>query len=178
MLALASVAALAILAGGVVLVDRFASPAGSALASPSVSPGSPTEPAAATATAGVTLEPSPASAAPASAAPASPTTPVIGSPGPGSSPELVAAETPDGAVAAFLEARGIPFAGACAVADPVADAGSYCAELADDRPGLQVHRIGPVASEPDTWLLVADGQFGWAVIEWAPIGDPAASPPF
>jgi hypothetical protein len=83
-----------------------------------------------------------------------------------------------GAVAAFIETRGATFAGVCSAANPVSDAGSYCAELVDDREALQVHWIGLVGSEPDTWLLVADGQYGWAVIEWAPVGDPTASPPF
>jgi hypothetical protein len=81
-------------------------------------------------------------------------------------------------VAAFLEARGIRFAGTCDATDPVADTGSYCTELVEDREALQVHWIGPVGSEPDTWLLVAAGQSGWAVIEWAPVEGRGASPPF
>jgi hypothetical protein len=48
----------------------------------------------------------------------------------------------------------------------------------EDRAALQVHSVGPVGSEPDTWLLVAAGQSGWAVIEWAPVVGPEASPPF
>jgi hypothetical protein len=63
--------------------------------------------------------------------------------------------------------------------DPIGGTGrAGCTELVEDREALQVHSVGPVGSEPDTWLLVAAGQSGWAVIEWAPVVGPEASPPF
>ncbi len=178
-LAIATVAAIAILVGGAVMIDRFREPAGPTLGPSSVPGASPTGAAVATAT--------PVSTPGPSMIPASPTEPAtsepppnwpVATPGPGTSPGLVAAETPLGAVTAFFAARGLPFAGTCASADPVASAGSYCAELVDDRESLQVHSAGLVGSEPDTWLLVAAGQYGWAVLEWAPVEDPAAGPPF
>jgi len=173
-LALASVAAIAILAGGAVVIDRFvprATPDPASSSGPSVPP---TQAAAATAAPITSGEPTATPASPT----ARPTTVPIATPGPGTSPALVAAETPLGAVAAFFDVRGIRFAGTCARADPVAAAGSYCTDLVDDRESLQVHRVGPVGSEPDTWLLVAAGQDGWAVIEWSPVKSPNASPPF
>ncbi len=178
-LAIATVAAIAILAGGAVVVDRLRVPAGPTPGPSSVPGASPTGAAVATATPGATPGPSMIPASPPEPATIEPpTSRPIATPAPGTSPALVAAETPLGAVAAFFDARGLPFAGTCASADPVASAGSYCAELVDDRESLQVHWVGLVGSEPDTWLLVAAGQYGWAVLEWAPVEDPAASPPF
>jgi len=194
---LATVAAVAILAGGAVILDRVGKPAGSG-AGPTTAPvASPTEAAASSATPGPTLAtpaptpgpsttqpPPPVTPGATAAARPSPSSPVpppatpIATRNPGASPPLVAAETPLAAVAAYLEVRGVPFAGTCATADPAAAPGSYCSALVDDRAGIQVHWVGAVRSEPDTWLLVADGQFGWAVIESAPVVDPAASPPF
>ncbi len=87
-------------------------------------------------------------------------------------------DTPAEAVAAFVEARGLRFAGACAAVDPATAVGAYCGELVDDRGAIQVHWIGLVGSEPEVWLLVAATQSGWAVLESAPVDDPSADPPF
>ncbi len=170
LLVLATFAAIAILAGGAVVLDRIGRPADPI---PNGAGGPGASPTAATVT---------------SASPGPPTVPATASPPPAATPiatfgpdatlPIVAAETPLGAVAAFLDVRGIVFAGACSAADPIADTGSYCTELVEERPGLQVHWIGPAGSEPDTWLLVAAGQYGWAVIEWAPVDGPDPSPPF
>jgi len=176
LLSLATVAAVFALAGGTLVFDRLGRPGGSGGEPTLVPAPSPTAAAINSPTLVPTLEPS--TALPPPTAPPSPATPPIATLGPGVSAPLVAAETPLGAVAAFVETRGAKFAGVCSAANPVSDAGSYCAELVDDREALQVHWIGLVGSEPDTWLLVAAGQYGWAVLEWAPVGDPAASPPF
>ena len=176
---IAMVAAIAVLAGGAVMIDRFRVPAGPTPGPSSVPGASPTGAAVATATPGSTPGSSMIPASPPEPATTeAPTNPPIATPGPGTSPALVAAETPLGAVTAFFDVRGLPFAGTCASADPVASAGSYCSELVDDRESLQVHWAGLVGSEPDTWLLVAAGQYGWAVLEWAPVKHPMASPPF
>jgi len=190
LLSLATVVAVVVLAGGTLIFDRLGRPTGGPTVVPGGATGVPTRvpgpsPAAAaisSVTPGPTPGPSTSPALPTAprppTAPPQPTAPPIATLDPGVSAPLVAAETPLGAVAAFIEDRGAAFAGVCSAANPVSDAGSYCADLVDDRAALQVHLIGLVGSEPDTWLLVADGQYGWAVIEWAPVGDPAASPPF
>ncbi len=167
--ALATVAALAVLVGGALVLDRVGRP-GVPASQPATAPG-------AAPTAGTPISATPGPTSESSTA-ARPTAPPVATSGPVASPPLVAAETPVGAIEAYLEVRGVSFAGTCNTADPVADAGSYCTQLVDDRDALQVHWIGPVGSEPDTWLLVAAGQYGWVVLEWAPVDDPAASPPF
>ena len=171
LVAAAAVAVVALL-GGTVALDRLAG-------SPGGTGGSPVAPGASQA-AGASSPPIPATLEPAASSP--PTTPPSATPvapaEPGASPPVVAAGTPVEAIAAFLGGRGLRFAGACSKADPLVDAGAYCTELVETRPGLEVHWIGLVGSEPDTWLLVAAGQFGWAVIEWAPVEAPASSPPF
>ena len=186
-LALTTVAAVVVLAGGTLILDRLGRPGGTA-GVPTLAPAVPTRAptrvlgpsptAAAISSVTPVPTPGPSTAPPLPTAPPSPTAPPIATLDPGVSAPLVAAETPLGAVAAFIETRGATFTGVCSAANPASDAGSYCAELVDSREALQVHWIGLVGSEPDTWLLVADGQYGWAVIEWAPVGDPAASPPF
>jgi hypothetical protein len=164
LLAIAAVTALVAVPAAVILLDRL---------SPGASPGaSPGEVRPAPTVALADSAPSDASsAAPPTAAPT--TEPVVTSP-----PDIAVGETPVEAVAAFLQARGARFAGTCATADQIADVGAYCAELYDDRGALQVHWVGLVGSEPDTWLLVAAAQTGWAVIDFAPIDDPTAGPPF
>ena len=180
LVSLATVAAVVAMAGGTLILDRLGRPGGPTGMPPRVPSLSPTAAAINSVTLGPTLGPSTAPSPPA-ALPIMPSPPAalpIATPGPDASAPVVVAETPLGAVAGFVEARGATFAGVCSATNPVSDAGSYCAELVDDREALQVHRIGLVGSEPDTWLLVAAGQYGWAVIEWAPVKDPAASPPF
>ena len=99
----------------------------------------------------------------------------------GTSPGIpsIIGETPTEAVAAFLVQRGVDFAGICASIDPRnAPAGAYCADLVEERMAEQVWRAGPVASEADTWLLVALTELGWSVAGFAPIDDPSKGPPF
>jgi hypothetical protein len=104
----------------------------------------------------------------------------VPTPTPAPSPGIpsIIGETPAEAVAAFLLQRGVDFAGICASVDPAtAPAGAYCADLFEERVATQVWRAGPVASEADTWLLVALTELGWSVADFAPIDDPSR-PPF
>ncbi|MBP1704582.1 MAG: hypothetical protein H6Q36_321 [Chloroflexi bacterium] len=87
-------------------------------------------------------------------------------------------ETPAEAVGLFLVQNGVEFAGICASVDPAtAPEGAYCADLFEERLAEQVWRAGPVASEPDVWLLVDLTEMGWAVAGYAPMDDPSR-PPF
>jgi hypothetical protein len=86
-------------------------------------------------------------------------------------PEQYAAgyATPDEAVAAHIEGRGLSYAGDCMYADPDADAGSYCSILWDERADQAIYAAGPVFSELEFWLLVAlQGEdAGWLVVDEA-----------
>lgn len=166
LLGAATLVAVVALLGGALALDRVAGP-GASTAAPTFPGGSP----AAVATLPPTATPPPA----ATPFPTSAPTP---SQAPAASPPYVAGETPIEAVAAFLEVRGLSLAGVCSATDPLVDTGAYCTQLVDERPGLEVHRIGLVGSEPDTWLLVAAGQLGWAVVEWQPMEALGEDPPF
>jgi hypothetical protein len=168
----ATVIAIVALVGGRLALDRLAGPG----SSPATSAGPDTSPAAGATDRAVPMTPGPTTPVPAvtlapSAGPATTDEPAA-------SPPYVAAETPVEAVAAFLQVRGLSFAGLCSEADPLVDVAAYCTELVDERPGIEVHWIGLAGSEPDTWLLVVAGQLGWAVVEWQPVEDLAEEPPF
>lgn len=91
----------------------------------------------------------------------------------------IVGDTPAEAIGAFLIQRGVDFAGICASIDPNnAPAGAYCADLFEEREAVEIWRAGPVASEPDTWLLIALTELGWSVADFAPIDDPTGGPPF
>jgi hypothetical protein len=168
----ATVIAVVALVGGRLALDRMAGPGGS----PATSPGPNMSPAPGATDAAVPTTPGPTT--PSAAGTLAPSVGPATTAEPAASPPYVAAETPLEAIAAFLQVRGLLFAGLCSEADPLVDVAAYCSELVDERPAVEVHWIGPAGSEPDTWLLVVAGQLGWAVVEWQPVEDQADEPPF
>jgi hypothetical protein len=89
--------------------------------------------------------------------------------------------SPDEAVAAHLEGRGLSYAGDCMYADQETDAGSYCSILWDERGDQVIYAAGPVFSELEVWLLAAlQGDGGWLVVDEAEFvgGIEDAEPPW
>jgi hypothetical protein len=73
--------------------------------------------------------------------------------------------TPEDAIAASLDAAGLPYVGDCSVADGTLDIGSYCSLLLEDFGDSRVYGIGLVASElSDELNLVLEGDT-WVVVE-------------
>lgn len=79
------------------------------------------------------------------------------------------AATPQDAVAAFVQARGDRFAGACESTRSPEDIGKVCARLIDERDGLQAYLIGRTFSEFSTWVFVGQQDGGWAVVATTPL---------
>ena len=87
------------------------------------------------------------------------------------------------AIAAWLGARGITYAGPCSEASLPEDSGRYCSNISEDRGTTVVLMLGPTFSEFDSWILVQRGPNGWLVVKQADMAapdDPAGAfePPF
>jgi hypothetical protein len=75
------------------------------------------------------------------------------------------------ALATFVFADGMPYAGDCATTDLEEDVGAWCTILDEDRGTTRIYGAGPTFSEYTTWLLLEEGPDGWAVIDSASAGN-------
>jgi hypothetical protein len=87
-------------------------------------------------------------------------------------PHRPCADDPATAIAAYLDGRGVPYAGDCAEEPAPGDVGSYCSTVAADRGDELVVKIGLVQSEYDTYLLLQRTDGSWLVVDSADYPDP------
>lgn len=80
--------------------------------------------------------------------------------------------TPEEAIAAFLQERGLAYIGDCETASLETDVGFYCSILWEDQFDTRIYLAGLTFSEADTWLLVSrlGARDDWTVVDFAPVG--------
>jgi hypothetical protein len=76
-----------------------------------------------------------------------------------------AANTPEDAIRARVEAIGERYVGDCAGADPSTDVGSYCSLLLEDHGSSRLYGVGPVASEITDRVTVTLEDGTWVVVD-------------
>jgi hypothetical protein len=86
-----------------------------------------------------------------------------------SSQGAATSQTPEGAVAAFIQAQGAVYAGPCEQTRSPQDIGKVCSRLIDERGQMQAYLIGRTFSEFSTWVFVAPTSSGWTVIAISPL---------
>lgn len=81
----------------------------------------------------------------------------------------LSAQSPEGAIAAVVQADGRQYAGLCEQTRSPEDIGKVCSKLIDQRNGVQAHLIGRTFSEFASWVFVAPRDGGWTVAATAPL---------
>jgi hypothetical protein len=71
--------------------------------------------------------------------------------------------TPEGAIAAYLSAHGLVYAGDCSVTSVPADIGKYCSILQKEQGSTSTYLVGPVASEGRTFVVTRYPSDRWRV---------------
>jgi hypothetical protein len=84
-------------------------------------------------------------------------------------PQSAAAQTPEGAVAAFVQAQGATYAGACEQTRSPQDIGKICSRLVEERGQIRAYLIGRTFSEFSTWVFIAPSGSGWIVMAAPPL---------
>jgi hypothetical protein len=83
--------------------------------------------------------------------------------------------TPDEALASFVAARALPFAGPCDQTRSPRDVGQVCERFVEARAsdGMRAYLIGRTFSEFTTWVFVAVRGGQWMVVSDLPLDDSA-----
>ena len=80
-------------------------------------------------------------------------------------------QTIDEALAAYAYSPGARYGGDCVGTRLRADVEAWCSELYENRGATRIYRVGPLAADVASWLLLAERFDGWHVEDAAGAGD-------
>lgn len=92
-------------------------------------------------------------------------------------PRDIVIGTAEEALAAWLAAQGLEYAGPCEETQLPDDAGQYCSRLVEERDGAVVAMVGPAFSEFTAYLLIQRTDRGWVVVRTADVPGPDQQDP-